>query len=445
MSGKDLLKAIKTAAPQAKIAPDKCLPDYAVDGMTPKMAVSPATAEEVAAILAAAASHGAAVITWGGGTGMGIGAPPQRYDIALDITRLDQVVEHVAADLTVTVQAGIRLQELQDRLAEKGQYLPLDPPLPEKTTIGGILAANAGGPWRYAHGGPRDWLLGLKVALPNGNVVKSGGRVVKNVAGYDMSKLFVGSFGSLGVIVEAAFKVMPVPPARASAVASFKSCAAAARAGLALHSRNLSLESLELLNAKAAAAVLPSEIDLPRDGWLLLIAAAGNGTAVERTLKELAAICGGDGAMIARLSPEQADATWQRLRGFYLPAEKEESFLLRASLLPSQIASFAESTQSLAKEKGLSLQLAAWLGLGSVYVLLRSDGRPLNESDILAAMRNLTRGLGGYLVVEGCPAFAKRQLDVWGQAGPDTALMAKIKGQLDPRGTLSPGRFLGGL
>ena len=187
---------------------------------------------------------------------MAAGGIPQRYDVALDTTRLNRIVEHVAEDLTVVVQAGARLQDLQDHLARRGQYLPLDPPLPDRATIGGVLASNAGGPWRHAHGWPRDWLLGMKVALPDGSLVKSGGRVVKNVAGYDMSKLFVGSFGTLGVIVEAAFKVVPLPPARATAIAFFASPSTAVRAALALHARNLRVESLELLNTEAAKAVL---------------------------------------------------------------------------------------------------------------------------------------------------------------------------------------------
>jgi FAD/FMN-containing dehydrogenase len=164
MSDNGTLKAsIKAAASRASIVPRRRLPDYAVDGLLPQIAVS--------------------VIPWGGGTAMATGGIPRRYDVALDITRLNRVVEHVAEDLTVVVQAGARLQELQEHLAHRGQYLPLDPPLPERATIGGILASNAGGPWRHSHGWPRDWLLGMKVALPDGSVIKSGGRVVKNVAG----------------------------------------------------------------------------------------------------------------------------------------------------------------------------------------------------------------------------------------------------------------------
>ncbi|MGZ3482536.1 MAG: FAD-binding oxidoreductase, partial [Gemmatimonadaceae bacterium] len=169
MSDNGTLKAsIKAAAARSSIVPRRRLPDYVLDGLTPQIAVSPSTAEEAAAVLAAAASCEAVVIPWGGGTGIETGGLPVRYDVALDATRLSGIVEHVAEDLTVTVLAGTRLQELQDHLARRGQYLPLDPPLPDRATIGGMLASNAGGPWRHAHGWPRDWLLDMKVALPDG-------------------------------------------------------------------------------------------------------------------------------------------------------------------------------------------------------------------------------------------------------------------------------------
>ena len=277
-----LLESIRSAMPSGEVAPPERLRDYAVDGMLPDIAVSPATAEEVAAVLAVAARHGAGVIPWGGGTSMAVGGLPRRYDVALDTRRLDQVVEHAPADLTVVVQAGARLQQVQDYLARSGQYLPLDPPSPESATIGGILASNAGGPWRYAYGWPRDWVLGMKVALADGSIVKAGGRVVKNVAGYDMTRLYVGSFGTLGVIVEAAFKVTPLPQARRTGLAFFDSRAAAIDAGLALHQRNLSLESLDVLSPGAVGPF--AGIEPQSASWALLVAAAGNTAAVERSL-----------------------------------------------------------------------------------------------------------------------------------------------------------------
>jgi len=440
MSNNGTLKAIKAAAPKADIAPRRRLSDYVVDGLTPQIVVSPRNATETAAILAAAARYEAVVIPWGGGTAIAAGAVPLRYDIALDLTRLNAVVEYVPDDLTVAVQAGIRLQDLQGRLAKRGQYLPLDPPLPDRATIGGIIASNAGGPSRHAHGWPRDWLLGLKVALPDGSVVKSGGHVVKNVAGYDMTKLFAGSFGSLGIIVEAAFKVMPLPSARGTLAAFFPSASAAARAAARLNARNLRVEALDVLNREATAAVLPAGIDYP-GGACLLVAAAGNKSAVERTLYEATEIRNDDGAVGVRLSTEQAEATWQQVRALSTQTPGA-ALLLRAAVFPSHIASFLESAEMTAAECSLQVCLDARPALGFAH--FRLDGASDEQAARLVCdLRSLTQKYGGNLVVEQCAAGLKGGIDVWG--GKTNGLMKRIKGALDPLGTLSRGRFVGGL
>src|SRR3990170_7695424 len=178
---------------------------FAVDGLTPQAAVAPASYEQVAAVMRYSYAEGLAVIPWGGGTYIHAGNIPARYDIALGLSRLNAVVEHEPADLTATVQAGMTLSELQRHLGGAGQLLPLDPPGGERATIGGILAANASGPWRHAFGSARDMTIGLRVITAEGRITRAGGRVVKNVAGYDLCKLYIGSLGTLGVIVEATF------------------------------------------------------------------------------------------------------------------------------------------------------------------------------------------------------------------------------------------------
>src|SRR5687767_14689068 len=185
--------------------------EHAIDGLQPALITTPSSQTDVATILGVAGELGAAVAPWGSGTQITCGSAPERYDIALDLNGLNALVEHEPADLTVTVEAGMRLSELQRLLGAQGQWLPLDPSLPDEATIGGILATNASGPARIRYGSARDLVIGMTVALANGDLVKSGGRVVKNVAGYDMAKLHIGALGTLGVITQASFKVAPLP------------------------------------------------------------------------------------------------------------------------------------------------------------------------------------------------------------------------------------------
>ena len=440
-----LVESIRSAMPSGEVAPPERLRDYAVDGLAPEIAVSPATAEEVAAVLAIAARHGAGVIPWGGGTSMAVGGLPRRYDVALDTRRLDRVVEHAPADLTVVVQAGARLQQVQDYLAPSGQYLPLDPPSPESATIGGILASNAGGPWRYAYGSPRDWVLGMKVALADGSVVKAGGRVVKNVAGYDMTRLYVGSFGSLGVIVEAAFKVTPLPQARRTGLAFFDSCTAAIDAGLALHQRNLSLESLDVLSPGVGGPF--AGIERQTASWALLAAAVGNAAAVERSLGEAKEVCRSRGAAMQLAAKEESSGLWERVRALSQPNGEDEALLTRVGLLPAQVAAFTENLEAAAREHGLAARVDCRPGLGAVSALWRGDSRSVDEQGppLIADLRGMVDGLRRSLVVEGCPAALKQRIDVWGDPRLDFPLMRRLKEQLDPQSTLSPGRFVGGL
>src|SRR5919202_2526867 len=195
--------------------------NFAVDGLTPRAVEGPESAEAVAALLRRAAGERQAVVPWGAGTKQGLGNVPRAYDLAFDLSALDQVLEYEPADLVVTAQAGVPLAALQRRWGEAGQFLALDPPYAEQATLGGTLAANASGPSRLLYGTARDLVLGMRVALPSGEVVKSGGKVVKNVVGYDLNKMHIGALGTLGLMVEVTLKVHPLPAAEATVYAEF--------------------------------------------------------------------------------------------------------------------------------------------------------------------------------------------------------------------------------
>ena len=379
---------------------------FAVDGLTPQAAVAPATYELVAEVLRYAHAEGLAVIPWGGGTRMHVGNTPAHYEIALSLSRLNAVVEHEPADLTATVQAGMTLRALQERLAAAGQLLPLDPEGGERATIGGIVAANAWGPWRHAHGSARDMTIGLRVVTAEGQLTSAGGRVVKNVAGYDLCKLYTGSLGTLGVIVEATFKLAPLPRATATISPACESAAAACELSSTLLRRGLALRGIALSTASAA--------------WALVLDLAGTPAAVERSRREIAALAGIADA--ASLDPFPEDA----------------SLLCKAPVLPSRLPALIDALRALPAPP----RVLAYPTLGVCYAAWPSPG---DTEAIAGAARDLAAAAGGTLVLERCPLEMKGRVDVFGEPPPSFGLMRRVKEQFDPKGVLSPGRFVGRL
>lgn len=402
---------------------------YGIRGVVPGSAVRPDTPEEVASILRSADDSGNKVVPWGAGTKQLWGNAPAGYDLALDVTALDRLVEYEPADLVVTAQAGMTLASLQAKLNESGQFLPLDPPYLDRATVGGTLAAGASGPSRLLFGTARDFVLGLRVATPQGELVKSGGRVVKNVVGYDLNKLHVGGFGTAGVIVEATFKVQPLPAAQATVRAAFHELGAAV--GLALRA--------------ARSTLFPRAVALFRhfagQEWVVLVWCTGATGAVERQVRDLSAWASeGSAASISRLDGEQHDDLWQR----WAPAVHRHDAgpglaVLKLTCLPSQLATLVARVPAAAG-------VCSHAGNGIVYVALSAP--TVDEIRRLAAAAH---ELGGSAVIEEAPDPIKQQLDSWDPAGlaaatrTDFDLMRSVKAQFDPKSTLNPGRFVAGI
>jgi glycolate oxidase FAD binding subunit len=339
---------------------------------------------------------------------MSIGNVPSRYDIALRTTRLASVIEYEPADMTVTVEAGITFGALQALLAEHGQFLPID--APDDATVGGVLAANVSGPSRHAYGLPRDWLIGCRLVLADGTIIKGGGRVVKNVAGYDIPKLVVGSLGTLGVIAEATFKLAPLPPVQETLIVKCESIAEAARLVFAADERSLALRTFAILSLSKDAPVEAAF-------WL-----AGTSAAVERSRREL-----------EQLSTTERgdDGWWQQQRPI------ASATMLKASLLPSDVVSFCDhlavSTTS----------LVAYPTTGLVDAAL-ADAEPDESARRIHESRRYVSDRGGSLVVTSAPVEVKLRIDVWGDVD-GIEVMRALKKQLDPKSTLNPGRFVSGI
>ena len=414
-----------------------CSP-YAVEGRAPEAVVFPGTKEEVAAALVAAGEAGLPVTPWGGGTKMGIGSPPNRIGLVLGLKRLDRILEHEPGDLTVTVEAGLPFGMLQAELAKRGQWLSLDGGPTERATVGGVLASAASGPRRHLYGTARDLVIGLTVVMADGSVVRGGGKVVKNVAGYDLPKLYVGSFGTLGVLVEATLKLRPRPDVDRIVVARFARLKEAGSAARAVLGSDLVPSALELADGEALRRLGLG------GGAGLLVGLDGLAEQVDWEVDELSRVLAPLGlGETSVLDGTARDETWRALIGLGRPGQERVSAVMKWAVLPTQIADLMEAGAAAAQRHGLVGALTAHAGVGIVTAVVAGGTNTNAVVSTLTEWRALANGLGGHAMVEWAPLAVKERVTVWDTAGPTLRLMKGIKERLDPSGILNPGRFVG--
>ena len=425
---------------------------YTVDDVTPSVAVRPASATECAAVVKRAAEHDWTVLPVGGLTRRGIGNIPERCDIALGTSRMDSVLHYDAGDLTIGVEAGVKLAELQRRLSEHGQFLPIHPIRPEQT-VGGVLATALQGPMQH-WAAVRDCCIGISFVTGDGKQAKAGGRVVKNVAGYDLMKLLIGSHGSLGVITSANFRVYPRPKQTRTFVMRFGSYAEAlasrdriVRSPLApLCLEIASPRALEYLNPSAAEPRDPdhyspaSPIE-PETHCEIVLQAAGSDAVLARYARELGSV------VTLTLDGEAEGKLWECFSGFgdRVLARYRNSMLLQVNTTVSDTAATIAAIESAALDNNL---LPAFVGRAGLPVLsvamvpLSVD--PPSAMQYANAASSLRAALpaGSSAIVLRCPTEAKRHFDVWGTPSSDLACMRNVKRAMDPRNILSRGRFL---
>ncbi len=415
---------------------------YVVDGRTPDAAVFPGSVDEVRAVVELAAGAGLTIVPWGGGTAAGLGTPvaDKRPTVVLGLRRLARLVEHEPGDLTATVEAGMTVAALQAALRERGQWLSLDPPAPERATLGGVIAANAAVPRRHLYGTARDLLIGLTVVTGEGAVVRGGGKVVKNVAGYDLPKLFVGSCGTLGVIVEVTVKLRPRPDAERLVAVGFDRLKDAGAAVRAVMASDLIPNAVELLDAEASRA-----LDLGARGAALLVGFDGFADQVEWQCRELGRLVAPlGGRSVETLPPE----TWDRLATAARSAFERPAAVMKLAVLPAAVADTLEQGAGLARQRGLPAAWAAHAGVGVVTGALFSARDPQDARPIAAVLRDwraLARAGGGHAVVEWAPLAVKALVPVWDDPGAAGRIMQRIKAQLDPQNVLNGGRFVAGI
>ena len=387
-----------------------------VDGLLPSTVMRPEDADDAARGLRLCDLAPAAVVVWGGGTQMALGAPPHKYEVAFSTERMTRLLEYEPADLTCRVEAGMRLSDLQAALGAQGQRLPLDPPHPERATVGGMVAANTNGLTRGRYGTVRDWVIGIAVAYPSGKVARAGGKVVKNVAGYDLMKLHIGALGTLGVVAEVNFKVQARPEMEATLLAQFDAPETTLEVGLKLAHQYL---------APAAAVVL----DPDAGGWTLALKFEGYAREVQAAKDQAVRFVREAGGTLD--AAEVPPAFWDAARDWSTPAD--DDVVLRA------IVPLTSSPRVMAAVPPHARVLAQPAS-GLVDVRLAAP----SAAEALSRLR-LAAGADGQVVVIAAPAALKQDLDVWGPPPPGFPIMRALKQALDPNGILNPGRFVGGI
>jgi glycolate oxidase FAD binding subunit len=394
-------------------------PEDAVDEVTPQMVVEPANEQEVAGVLTVASRADLHVIPRGAGTKMNWGNPARGGEVILSIRRMNRVVEHAFGDMTATVQSGCSFKLLQDTLSAHGQRVALDPLWPDKATVGGILATNDSGPLRVRFGSLRDLIIGVTLVLPDGTIAKSGGKVVKNVAGYDLPKLATGSLGTLGIITQAIFRLHPIPRESRTLTFSAPEMKTVTALMLAIQASKLVPTGLQLRMGQSSLCELDVRFE-------------GTGVGCDSQKGQLLRMASGTTKV------SSLDSVWNARESIW--SGSSPAVISKFSLLPAELQPFVEQIKSQSAMKAMTWRLVAQaVGVG----LLRLEAPQADAlAEVLQTLRASLERSGGSLSILSCPPVVKSKMDVWGNAGDALSLMRSLKAQFDPLGVLNPGRFI---
>ncbi len=425
---------------------------HAVDGEQPQAILSPGSVEEVSKVVALANEHNLSVIPMGNRTKMVTGGIPNRVDLLLSTLRLNRITDSDCDNLTLSAESGITLYEVQKRLAKigRGYFLPLDPPFVERATLGGIVATNSSGPKRLLYGTVRDLMIGAKAVFPNGDIVTSGGKTVKNVSGYDLCKLLIGSYGTLGILCEMTFKLLPLPEREATLLIPFVRLEEASQlSGYLLQSQYLPA-SIDILNEKAIKQIHPKlEQTAP---YLVAIGLDGVAEAIDRQVSEMAEIAKQKGGKQSSLLERDTHISfWKSLRDFSegLQQDGKPFISMKSNFLISACGEVMAQHEQSARVFGIDCGLICHAGNGVLYTYLYIDhGKTLPENGLVQLIEHfssIATQQGGQMVLEYAPLPFKKKIDVWGGRRSDYEIMRRIKKEMDPKGILNPGRFVGGI
>jgi glycolate oxidase subunit GlcD len=398
--------------------------------------VAPQSAEAAAKVIQLAARENMSVMPAGGSNWLNAGNVSGPADLIVTTRRMTRLVRHEPADLVATAESGLTLSAFQTQLASAGQWLPLDPPDDGTATLGGVVATGLGGPHSYGFGLPRSFVIGMQVVLADGRSIKAGGNVVKNVAGYDLCKLFNGSYGTLGLITQLTFKLRPLPAESRTIVATGK-LASLISAGRQAY-RQLSPVAIELISARLA-----NDLQIAKEpGTALLMRFVGSARSVVTQTAQALKLLRDEGNQCATFDEDKG--TWSKLSA--VPLQSAAELKWRVALRPTDLIAFLSDVTELERDEAShpDLRWHAGLGDGRLRAIART---PVYHREAVRALEDLRRkaeSLGGSLVIESSPEEIRNEFDAWGCFGSAVALMQRVKAELDPRNALSPGRFVRG-
>ncbi len=451
-------------------ASEDTLAAHAVDGVVPSAVAAPDSVATLSVVMKMASEQGYTVIPRGGGTRMRIGHPPSRADIVMSLARLNRIVSHEPADQTAMVEAGITMAGLQAGLGERDQYLPLDPPGGSAGTLGGALATNASGVLRTSFGTVRDMVIGLRVVQADGTIVKSGGQVVKNVAGYDLNKMYIGSLGTLGVLAEVNLKLQPLPAAARMIIGSMPDLSTAAECAFRVLDSDIMPSFLELANPVARDLLAREHGEHPgsrtsgggdgvpdsRDdaGFSLIAGMLGPEETIGWQIEECERIVRAMGASdVIHLEGDAYRQALDSLRAFpagrMAPRGMQSGLVCRASVTPDEVEALYRLADAHCARLSICCGMLSHFASGHVAFVFYGR-RPFQEADfdgladLVEALRTASERHGAF-VVEQAPTALKARVSVWGSAGANRRIMEMLKRRFDPNGTLNPGRFVDGI
>jgi glycolate oxidase FAD binding subunit len=419
MTGDVVAKALAAACGETREGAEADV----VGGVVPAFVVAPGSTDEAAAVMRAAAEHELAVVVRGAGGRLGWGAPPSRCELMIDMSRMSSVVEHSSGDLVARVQAGARMRDVAAALGRDGQEIALD--VPDGSTVGGVVASGLAGPRRLRYGTPRDLLIGITIVRADGTVARSGGKVVKNVAGYDLGKLLAGSAGTLALITEATFRLHPLPAARVYVTAEYASARIACDAVAAAANSPLVASAVELSRPSPGGPI--------RIGVLLEGSSEGVAARAMRMAELLPP---------AELGP--AETSLEAPPWWRGAPETEGGTLIRVSCWVSALPAVLDAVEVAARDAGVSPAIVGPAGAGVLYLRADPDVAADRSARLVRALRTARRGERGGVVVLAAPAAVREALAGYGgMAGavPSLALMQAVKDQFDPGDRMAPGRF----